>query len=183
MSAVANTLKPTKNNRRFSTPLSMESRSSSRLAGTGKISLPNDHGNVLKGYGQYTAFNKSLVTDSASKFSGSRVACNTTHSLAFKAEGFRFASRLSSKRMRSDEIAWMLGLKIKLIGNWPKRLPAGQVLMAVNRFCQSDRTYQIEDWHFPYIEGIDMPIAEKHCNNNASCGIRPAVRRQRHGRI
>lgn len=148
-------------------------------AGTGKTTTDRMLADVLDGNGQYTAFNTALVKDSESKFFGTRVSCNTTHSLAFRAVGKRYASRLNGKRVKSYEIAQMLGIKDLTIETEPakratkddkaqptgtkkeakeKRLPAGflagQVVGAIKRFCQS-ADKQIEASHFRYIDGLD----------------------------
>lgn len=78
-------------------------------AGTGKTTTDVMLENVLPGNGQYTAFNSSLVKESKTKFK--RAGCNTYHSLAFRAEGKRYAHRLEGKRMRSEQIAQILGIE------------------------------------------------------------------------
>src|SRR5208282_4878925 len=60
-------------------------------AGTGKTFTLKQLEQVLAGNGQYTAFNSSLVAESKSKFK--KAACNTTHSLAFRAVGCNFKHR------------------------------------------------------------------------------------------
>ncbi len=78
-------------------------------AGTGKTSTLKMLEEVLPGRGQYTAFNAALVAESKTKFR--RAACNTTHSLAFKAVGCRYAHRLGGQRVRSEVVAKMIGLE------------------------------------------------------------------------
>lgn len=134
-------------------------------AGAGKTSTLKMIGETLPGNGQYTAFNSSLVAESKAKFAGSSVACNTTHSLAFRAEGVRFAHRLNGGRVRGDQIAEMLGISDLTVpfGSTSKRLSPGylasQVMGAVRRFCQSADPEVSAD-HFRYIDGIDMPTDE-----------------------
>jgi hypothetical protein len=136
-------------------------------AGTGKTTTLRMIGDCLPGNGQYTAFNSSLVADSKHKFEGTNVVCNTTHSLGFRAEGKRFAHRLGGGRVRSEQIARMLGIKEMTVQTGEangkpvsKTLAAGylasQAMGAVKRFCQS-ADKQIEANHFRYIDGIDMP--------------------------
>lgn len=145
-------------------------------AGTGKTTTLTMLERALKGVGQYTAFNSSLVKESSRKFS--RVACSTTHSLAFRAVGKDFAHRLEGGRVKSSEIARILGvedLKLPwtdaegkpatktLVGGWLM----GQVLSAIKRFCQSaDR--ELTSDHFRYIDGIDLPCdGQRTYTNNA----------------
>jgi hypothetical protein len=78
-------------------------------AGTGKTYTLKKLEEVLRGVGQYTAFNTSLVKESAQKFK--RAACNTTHSLAFRAVGRQFAHRLGGRRIRSHELARRLDIR------------------------------------------------------------------------
>lgn len=137
-------------------------------AGTGKTTTLRMIADVMKGRGQYTAFNTSLTKESAQKFRNTRVSCNTTHSLAFRAEGKRFAQRLDGVRVRSYEIAKMLGIKDlemtmgKRENAQPitKRLSKGwlaaQVMGAIKRFCQSADPVPSEN-HFRYVDGIDLP--------------------------
>lgn len=136
-------------------------------AGSGKTTTLRLLADVLPGRGQYTAFNSSLVTESSKKFQGTRVSANTTHSLAFHAEGKRFSHRLNGPRVRSEQVARALGLEALEVTTEvingeakTKRLPAGflagQLLKAIQRFCQSaDR--EISAKHFRYLDGIDYP--------------------------
>lgn len=143
-------------------------------AGTGKTTLLRMLADILE-EGQYTAFNKKLVDDSKDKFAGTKTACNTTHSLAFKSEGKRFSKRLNGRRVRSNEIAAMLGIShLELVvdlggsdGPTQKNLSAGylagQVIQAVKRYCQS-ADKKIDAKHFKYIDGIDLPGGKAHNN-------------------
>lgn len=130
-------------------------------AGTGKTSTLLLLAEAAVGRrGQYVAFNKAIVTEASQKFP-KNVACNTAHSLAFRSIGRRFAHRLNSGRMRSEEIARRLGIEAITVrvGDQDKRLAAGylagQVMRAVGIFCQS-ADLQPEERHFPYIDGIDL---------------------------
>lgn len=130
-------------------------------AGTGKTSTLRLIGDILPGNGQYTAFNTALVAESKEKFIGTRVSCNTTHSLAFRSEGKKFSHRLNGVRTRSEQIAQMLGIEEINLEN--RRLASGflasQVIGTVRRFCQSaDR--EIDQNHFKYIDGIDIPSSD-----------------------
>lgn len=111
---------------------------------------------------QYVAFNKSIVTEAGSKFP-KNVACNTAHSLAYRAVGKRMAHRLNSSRMKGTEIARLLRIDpfyCQMDGT-PKSLTAsylaGLVMKAVTKFCQTADT-QPELRHVPYQEGIDLPV-------------------------
>lgn len=164
-------------------------------AGTGKTATLRMLEETLPGRGQYTAFNTSLVAESKAKFR--RASCNTTHSLAFRAVGRKYQHRLGGERMRSSQVARVLGidaLPITLKSQGPPQdcprctgtllgrelcpvcngqgtVPtdkvkvlqadflAGQVLVAVRRFCQSaDR--EIGAQHLRYIDGIDGTDAD-----------------------
>lgn len=78
-------------------------------AGTGKTATLKMLEQVLPGRGQYTAFNSALVAESKGKFK--KAACNTTHSLAFRAVGKQYQHRLGGERMRSFEVARRLGIE------------------------------------------------------------------------
>lgn len=138
-------------------------------AGTGKTATLKMLEQVLPGRGQYTAFNSALVTESKAKFK--KAACNTTHSLAFRAVGKTYQHRLGGERMRSGQIARILGIQdmeVKLAGQTNDKgearvkhlsaeFLAGQVLAAIRRFCQSaERTIGRE--HIRYIDGIDDAV-------------------------
>ncbi len=152
---------------------------------TGKTTTLRFLADNLPGNGQYTAFNTKLVEDSSSKFTGTRVACNTTHSLAFRALGHKYKHRLNGRRVRSHEVAKVIGLEgieIKTADaytdpitkkeepeQWRWLKPgylAAQLTKALGRFAQSaDRT--IEKKHFPYMDGIDAAVdGHKTYSNN-----------------
>lgn len=140
-------------------------------AGAGKTSTLRMVADGMEGNGQYTAFNNALVADSASKFQGTSVACNTTHSLAFRAIGSKYAHRLGGQRIKSDRVAAILGVKqfscqlppvegseeVKpTIKRLAPSLLASFVMGAIRKFCQSaDRELSIS--HFKYVDGIDYP--------------------------
>jgi len=140
-------------------------------AGTGKTtSLVMLAESLSSMAGQYTAFNTSLVAESKSKFPSS-CACNTIHSLAFRAEGRRFAHRLNKGRVRSGEVARMLGMDGLTLSvademnpgqTKDKRIPAAilasVVLGSIRRFCQSADT-ELTEHHIPYLSG---PFTQEH---------------------
>lgn len=145
-------------------------------AGTGKTStlkLLGERKPQLAG--QYIAFNKAIVVEAGMKFP-SNVACNTAHSLAYRAIGHQFKDRLKAPRQTNDQIARMLGvgkLDVTVGGVEHRTLAAGflagRVMQAVTRFCQS-ADEQPNRRHFPYIDGIDLPDAAGNRtfdNNNA----------------
>lgn len=134
-------------------------------AGCGKTFSQVELAKILLGIGQYSAFNTALVAESAVKFRGTRCASNTFHSLAFRAEGRRFAHRLNQGRVRSSEVARMLGLGDVTVpcvdgSGKDKKITAAnlaqQVMGAVKYFCQSaDREVTVK--HFPRMAGVDQP--------------------------
>lgn len=134
-------------------------------AGTGKTSTLVELSNAMGGRGQYTAFNTKLVDDSKQKFP-SRCPCNTIHSLAFRSEGYKFKHRMNQNRVRSSEVAAMLGVQpITAPGadGLPKLLQPGFlytiVKEAVKRFCQSaDREIGIK--HIGYVNGLTREASD-----------------------
>jgi hypothetical protein len=135
-------------------------------AGTGKTSTLLLLANADGRRGQYLAFNRSIVDEAKTKFP-SRVAANTAHSLAMRAEGRRYAHRLKAGRIKSEEVARRLGIDPIVITTeaGAKRLApgflAGHVMRAVSVFCQSADEVPGPQ-HFAYIDGIDLPTAEGH---------------------
>lgn len=149
-------------------------------AGSGKTTQLKMVEQSVSGIIQYTAYNRPLVDESKAKFK--KAQCNTTHSLAFRAVGRLYSHRLGGDRMRSGQVARILGigdLCVELTGQvdgegktktktLTAEFLAGQVLAAVDQFCQSaDR--EIGKGHFRYIDGIDTPTASGkrgHENND-----------------
>lgn len=133
-------------------------------AGAGKTSTLKMLEEILPGRGQYTAFNKALVTESKSKFRKAR--CSTTHGLAFGTVGKLYSHRMEGRRIRSEQVASQLGIADMdlAVGHNPDGTPterkltagylAGQVMVAVRRFCQSADP-AIAEQHFKRIDGID----------------------------
>lgn len=132
-------------------------------AGTGKTStlvmLSKNAGPDRQG--QYVAFNKALVDESREKFP-LNVACNTAHSLAFRALGHNFSARLNaSQRMQGRDIAVKLGLgylEVQTFEGKPKTLYPGYlaslVAKTVTSFCQS-ADLEIRRGHVPFVYGLD----------------------------
>lgn len=76
------------------------------LAGTGKTTTLTLVARALRGKGQYVAFNKAIVDESRPKFPKQNFSCSTAHSLAFRAVGHRYQSRLNpNQRLTSTDIA------------------------------------------------------------------------------
>jgi len=78
------------------------------LAGTGKTSSLVLLARAMRGRGLYVAFNRAIVADAKPRFP-KNVDCRTAHSLAFREVGKLYTKRMDSPRMRSDEIARLLG--------------------------------------------------------------------------
>lgn len=166
-------------------------------AGAGKTSTLRMVADEMEGNGQYTAFNNSLVADSTSKFQGTTVACNTTHSLAFRAIGSKYAHRLGGQRIKSDRVAAILGIKEfscqlpgaevdgkpsgegvpkPVIKRLPASLVASFVMGAIKKFCQSaDKV--IAASHFRYVDGIDYPPGTTTNNDKLKEYLLPYARK------
>ncbi len=143
-------------------------------AGAGKTSTLKLLAESTSGRGQYLAFNKSIVTEAGQKMPRN-VTASTVHSLAFRSYGARYKGRLNSRRMRSNDLARLMGLDpfVVTYGTQRKVLPAGflagHVMKAVERFCQS-ADLEPTARHIAYIDGIDTPNADgsrTYDNNNA----------------
>jgi hypothetical protein len=132
------------------------------LAGTGKTSTLRYIADVLDDRSiQYVAFNKAIVAEATQKFPGN-VRCNTAHSLAYRAVGWRYKTRLNGERMRSDQMARTLGADemVVTVEGVSKRLApgflAGKARQLVDVFARS-ADVELADFHMPTIEGIDVP--------------------------
>lgn len=131
-------------------------------AGTGKTSTLNLLARSTDRRGQYIAFNTAIVKESAGKFP-SNVACNTAHSLAYRAVGHKYADRMKAPRQTTSQIARTLGIDpidVRVADAGKRHLSEGflasRVMQAVAKFCQSGDMEPTRR-HFPYIEGIDLP--------------------------
>jgi UvrD-like helicase C-terminal domain/UvrD/REP helicase N-terminal domain len=78
-------------------------------AGSGKTSTLRMLEEVLHGQIQYTAYNRSLVDESKTKFK--KAKCSTGHGLAYAPVGSQYKHRLNSQRVRSWEVAQRLGIQ------------------------------------------------------------------------
>jgi hypothetical protein len=126
------------------------------LAGTGKTTTLTLVAKALPGKGQYIAFNKAIVNDSKGKFPP-RVACNTAHSLAFRAVDPRLTGKVGkAPRMTSDALGVWLGAKrfiVDLPGDGSRVFDARDVARVarttVRRFVHSADP-EISQRHVPY---------------------------------
>lgn len=152
-------------------------------AGTGKTATLIYIAQSTKKSGQYIAFNRAIV-DEATKKMPNNIVCNTAHSLAYRALGYKFKDRLNQPRIPSHITAKLLGLEPFYVkdANQDKRFSpewlAGHVLKSVSRFCNSTDS-QPSLKHVPRIESIDFPdITGKRnytWNNKLAKHILPAV--------
>ncbi len=133
-------------------------------AGTGKTSTLVLLAESDARRGQYLAFNKSIVVEAGRKLPDNCEA-STVHSLAFRAVGREYQSRLRGPRMKGYEMAAILGLDPYVVtyGSQKKTLAAGflagVVMKSIGRFCQTaDETPDVS--HVPYLDGIDIPNAD-----------------------
>lgn len=78
-------------------------------AGSGKTSTLRMLEEVLHGQIQYTAYNRPLVDESRTKFR--KAKCSTSHGLAFQPIGRDYQHRLNGGRIRSKDVATMLGIE------------------------------------------------------------------------
>jgi len=131
-------------------------------AGTGKSSTLEAIARSSSRRMQYLAFNSAIVRDAALRMP-SNAACATSHSLAYRATGKRYAHRLESPRMRSSDIAAALRIepffyraedgKQKVLQ--PAKL-SGMVMMALSRFANSADPVPTGR-HLPHMTGLDVP--------------------------
>lgn len=129
-------------------------------AGTGKTSTLKLLASSTKRRGQYLAFNKSIVDESSQKMP-STVHCNTAHSLAFRAVGYRYKHRLSGPRQRNFEVARILGIRepFKVETKTAGRIDlsvnklADRVLYGISTFCKTADP-QPSRGHLPPLVGV-----------------------------
>lgn len=127
-------------------------------AGTGKTSTLVLMAGATRRRGLYVAFNKAIADEARSRF-GANVDCRTAHSLAHKAVGRAYQTRLSaSARIPSNETARLLGIhKVLSVSSRPI-LPGHQarlVMGMIRRFCYStDR--QVMARHLEPVNGLDQ---------------------------
>lgn len=130
-------------------------------AGTGKTSTLQALAESTNRLGQYVAFNKAIVTEGRARFP-KNVRCHTAHGLAMASVGHQFQHRLKGERIKSWDLAKMLGVSamgVQAPSGWKsisESYLAGLTMRAVVRFCQS-ADEQPSRRHVPTIEGIDQP--------------------------
>ncbi len=144
-----------------------ESMTIEAFAGSGKTStlrLLAEDAQARGLHGQYVAFGKGIVTDSAASFPPN-VSCRTAHSLAFGDVGVRMKHRLNGPKLRAREIASILGIQPlnvtvvdaegqpKLKALQPSFL-ATHVMRALRNFCHS-ADEEVSSRHFPRLDGTD----------------------------
>lgn len=134
-------------------------------AGAGKTStlvLLADEAALEGRQGLFLAFNKAIVVDAGAKLPGN-VTAQTAHALAYRAHGWQFRGRINQDRIKSQEIARILGIDSFTIkaGQGTKTLAAGYlaglVMATVSHFCTKTADLDLSERHVPYIEGIDEP--------------------------
>lgn len=109
---------------------------------------------------QYTAFNRKIVDEVGAKLPANATA-KTVHQLAYAGIGNRYSARMKSRgRTSQDRIASILHIDPIYVGDGDARRAlapgflAGQVMRALNRFCQSaDKQPAVT--HFAPIDGVD----------------------------
>lgn len=139
-------------------------------AGTGKTSTLDMLSRSTRRGGAYVAFNKAIVMEGRHRFP-MNVESRTIHSLAYRAvvtDDFR--GRLNAKRMRSSELAGLMGAQrivIELPGKPPRVLAAGfvasLVMLSLTKFCQSDALEPGPE-HVPFLPAIEAEPGS--CRNN-----------------
>ena len=124
---------------------------------------------------QFMAFNRAIVDD-VKRVMPRNVRCQTNHSLAFGADGYRFRHRLDSKRMPSGVIASYLSVdpfSIPSSGVLSQRtlssaFLASHAMKALVSFAHSpDDEPSVR--HVHYIDGLDFPDDghRTYANNDA----------------
>jgi UvrD/REP helicase N-terminal domain len=129
-------------------------------AGTGKTSTLQLAASAMTGRrGLYLAYTRATAASARAQFPG-RIECVTAHSLAYRAIGWQYASRLSGRasRMPAWAVARQLGIGRPLpLGDRLLLTPAHQariVLGTVERFCYSG-DQAIGGAHVPPVNGVD----------------------------
>lgn len=80
-------------------------------AGSGKTSTQRLVGRAMPSRrGHYIAYNKAIANDAQGTFPAN-VRCSTAHSLAFRAVGFHYQSRLTGERVPAWRVAEILGVR------------------------------------------------------------------------
>jgi superfamily I DNA/RNA helicase len=111
---------------------------------------------------QYVAYNRAIADDAKRSFPRN-TTCQTMHSIAFRAVGFKFKDRLGGARMRGKEIANFLGIKHGFLireGNFLRDWQlAMKTMETVRNWCYSaDR--EIGPQHVAWIPGAEATFDE-----------------------
>jgi hypothetical protein len=129
-------------------------------AGTGKTTTLRMAAEAMTGRrGLYLAYNRSTATSARAAFPG-QVDCVTAHSLAYRAVGWQYASRLGGRasRMPAWAVANQLGIGQPLpLGDRLLLTPAHLARIAletVERYCYSADAV-VSARHIPPVNGID----------------------------
>lgn len=128
-------------------------------AGAGKTETLNQAARRMNGNGLFTAFNRDIVQDAATRFP-EHVECLTTHKLASRAMFRSYRRRIfrSKARQPSRMLASMLGIRepVTFLMSGTVVTPATIARLAnatVARFCNSDRD-QLTRWDVPRQNGL-----------------------------
>lgn len=135
-------------------------------AGTGKTSTLIAMAKATSRFGQYVAFNRSIVDEAARKMP-ENVACATMSALAYRQVGkVHYAARLNSKqRVTSSKLAQRMGIRPFYFteGTETRVLQPGKLASilfeGINNFCASADP-EPTSRHLPYVDGIDTPNAD-----------------------
>lgn len=129
-------------------------------AGTGKTSTLELLSRSTRNPGTLMAFNRAIINDCAARMP-MNVEARTLHSLGMRAVGHRYRHRLDAPRVKSFELARMLGITSGLkisYGSKSKSLSPGflasQAVKAVRAFCASGDDVPALS-HIPRLRGID----------------------------
>lgn len=114
--------------------------------------------------GMYIAYNRAIADDAAKSFPSS-VSCSTAHSLAYRAVGRNYRTRLNGGRMPAQLVAQNLGIydRVALGTDVPELLPkhvARVVMDTVARFCRTADP-ELARYHVPHLNGFDTPAAHR----------------------
>jgi hypothetical protein len=130
-------------------------------AGSGKTSTLRMCSGSTRRRGLYVAFNRKIAQEAQETFPSS-VECRTSHSLAYRAYGYRFKDRLEGPRQTGRDRARILGVKEGFEGPESKLSSfkvATLALDAVRRFCYS-ADEQVSYRHVPFVRGFDDVMDE-----------------------
>ncbi|MFB7275407.1 UvrD-helicase domain-containing protein [Streptomyces sp. NPDC056244] len=128
-------------------------------AGTGKTTTLVMLARAVAGQrGMFLAFNRPVVNEASRRFPG-YVQCRTGHSLAMKAIGHRYGSRLGQPREPSWRVGERLGIRQRMVARLGERTLTHKTisyvaLQTLTRFCHSADA-EITARHVPRLRGLD----------------------------